>query len=63
MQIVQNKCIKFRIGLQSVTKITETHYIFMKKSLKGVRFAQRYPEFSLPPGSMLCQVVQNYARQ
>ena len=34
--------------LQSVTKIIHTHYIFMKKSLKSDRYAQRYPEFPIP---------------
>ena len=35
-------------NLQSVTKIIETHYIFMKISKKNVRLAQRYPEFPSP---------------
>ena len=39
---------KIYCKLQSVTKIIETHYIFMKKFSKNVRLAQRYPEFSLP---------------
>ena len=34
-----------RNKLQSVTKIIETHYIFIKS----------YPESPLPPDSMLCQ--------
>ena len=35
----------------------------MKKSYKNVKLAQRYPEFPLLPGSMLCQVWKSYARQ
>ena len=50
-------------NLQSVTKIIETHYIFMKMSKKNVRLAQRYPEFPLSPGSMLYQVWKSYVRQ
>ena len=50
-------------NLQSVTKIIETHYIFMKMSKKNVRLAQRCPEFPLCPGSMLYQVWKSYVRQ
>ena len=34
-----------------------------EKVLKKVRLPQRYPEFPLPPGSMLCQVWKSCVRQ
>ena len=49
--------------LQLVSKIIETHYIFMKNSLKNVIRAQRYPKLPLSPGSMLRQVWKSYSRQ
>ena len=40
--------MQFGIKSTIVTKTIETHYIFMKKSEKYVRLAQRYPKFPLP---------------
>ena len=41
------KDIRNLFRLQSVTKIIETHYIFIKNSHKMLDFAQRYPKFLL----------------
>ena len=45
------------LDLQLVTKIIETHYIFMKKSLKYASLAQRYLESPtlVPSLEKLCQ--------
>ena len=47
------------LDLQLVTKIIETHYIFMKKSLKYASLAQRYLESPtlVPSLEKLCQAV------
>ena len=41
-------CLSILFYLQLVTKIIKTHYVFIKKSSKSVRLAQRYPEFPIP---------------
>ena len=48
--------------LQSVTKIIETRYIFIKKPKKCLT-CSKIPKTPPPPGSILCQNWKSYARQ
>ena len=54
---------KSPISWQSVTKVIETHFIFMKKSKKKYWICWKVPRIPPHPGSILCQVWKSYARQ